>query len=187
MLPRGAAAVAPPAAAAGAEVPRQHAGRPSAEADAHALPGLPETGGGGDLRARRQGLPAAAMPRARHDRRPGLFRSAALLSPRRSAASRRPERPGKCCGSPVAGTIRSCIGLVEITRPPAILHCPVCFAGSPSGKHRDVAVGHGRRGGVPCRAGSAGRVAAQRRRTARCIRNCWRSSTSAASCRSNTS
>ena len=47
-----------------------------------------------------------------------------------------PPEQGKCCGT--GPEHRSCVGLVEITDA-CNLHCPVCFARSPSGKHRDVA------------------------------------------------
>src|SRR5208282_1191894 len=41
-----------------------------------------------------------------------------------------PPEPGKCCGTSPGH--RSCIGLVEITDA-CNLHCPVCYARSPSG------------------------------------------------------
>ena len=169
--------------------------RSSAEADADALPAMPEAGGRGDLRARRQGLLAAAMPGARHDRRPGLFRPAALLSPRRSAAPSAQTYDLDSASEDMLASelIRWCCA------GPSLLHraggdhrrlqsaLPGLLCGEPVGRASRRGVDRGRRASIHCRAGAVGRLATQRRRTARCIRNCWRSSTNAGSCRSNTS
>ena len=196
------------AATARTDVSRQHAGRSSAEADPHALPGMPEAGGGGDFRARRQGLPAASVPRARHDRRPGLFRSAALLPPRRSAAS-------STRVNPVAGRTQAYLDRTERSQSPPSLSRRTYVTAIPrrtiipasdwwkSPTRATCTARSAMRAAPPASIatwpqswptwrlslprGAAGRAATQRRRTAPAPRNCWKSSTTAGSCRSNTS